>query len=355
MTRKVTVGNVVVGGGAPVSVQSMSNVPLSDYENIKKQALELQAAGCQILRVTVPTAEDAVNFGKLKNELSIPLVADIHFDYRAALAAVANGADKIRINPGNMEKDKIRLVTTACKNANIPIRVGVNSGSVEKALLAKYGGRSAQALCESAKNSVNLLLMEDFTDIIVSMKASSVKMTVDAYRLFASDPELDLPDGRFPLHIGVTEAGTLKGGLVKSAVGIGALLLDGIGDTLRVSLTAPPVEEIYAANAILKAVGLKQDGIELVSCPTCGRTTADTQKLANYIENNFSYVKKPLKIAVMGCVVNGPGEAADSDLGVTGVNGKYVLFKKGSLYMKDISEEDIFSVIKAEIDNLCRD
>ncbi len=353
MTRKVTVGNVTVGGGAPVSVQSMCNVPLSDFENIKKQALELQKSGCQILRVTVPSPDDAVLFGKLKSQLNIPLVADIHFDYKAALAAISNGADKIRINPGNMEKDKIRLVTTACKNAGIPIRVGVNSGSVEKALLAKYGGRSAEALCESAKNSVKLLLDEDFTDIIVSMKASSVKMTVDAYRLFANDVELDLPEGRFPLHIGVTEAGTLKGGLVKSAVGIGALLLDGIGDTLRVSLTAPPVEEIYAANSILKAVGLRQDGIELVSCPTCGRTTADTQQLANYIENNFSYVKKPLKIAVMGCVVNGPGEAADSDLGVTGVNGKYVLFKKGALYMKDISQDDIFSVIKAEIDALC--
>jgi (E)-4-hydroxy-3-methylbut-2-enyl-diphosphate synthase len=354
MTRQVLVGNVPIGGGAPVSIQSMCNIPLADFENIKKQALELQDAGCQILRVTVPSPNDAENFGRLKRELNIPLVADIHFDYKAALAAVSAGADKIRINPGNMEKDKIRLVTSACRSAGIPIRVGVNSGSVEKSLLAKYGGRTAQALCESAKNSVNLLLNEGFTNIVVSMKASSVKMTVDAYRLFANDIELNFKEGRFPLHIGVTEAGTLRGGIIKSAVGIGSLLLDGIGDTLRVSLTAPPVEEIYAANNILKAVGLKDDGIDLISCPTCGRTTADTQTLANYIENNFSHIKKPLKIAVMGCVVNGPGEASDADLGVTGVNGKYVLFRKGNLYKKDISEEDIFDVITKEIELLSK-
>lgn len=348
MTKKVLVGHCEVGGGSPITIQSMCNIPLANFEAIKEQAKKLEAVGCDILRVTVPTREDGENFGKLKRTLNIPLVADIHFDYKAAISAVANGADKIRINPGNLEPDKIRLVTDACKSAGIPIRVGVNAGSMDKEILNMYGGRTAKALCESGKKSVRMILDEGYDNIIVSLKSSSVPLTVEAYRLFSSDPEMS----NFPLHIGITETGTSKLGVIKSAAGLGALLLDGIGDTLRVSLTADPVDEIIAAKAILKAVGIRKDGIELISCPTCGRTTADTMSLAEYIETAFEWVKTPLKIAVMGCVVNGPGEAADADLGVTGVKGKYVLFKKGIVIKKDISEEQIRSVLRTEIENL---
>lgn len=343
MTYSVNVGNVTIGGTAPVSIQSMCNIPLEQIDDLIKQAVLLEKSGCEIVRVSVPTAESALNIPKLKKAISIPVVADIHFDYKAAISSIENGADKIRINPGNMVEDAIAEVVKLCKKKNIPIRVGINSGSLEKKILAKYGGVTPEAFCESAANCVNILRGYDFSDIVVSMKASTVKITCDSYRLFRQRfPEI-------PLHVGVTEAGTLKRGLIKSSIGIGSLLLDGIGETIRVSLTADPVEEISAAKIILQSCGLKDTGLDLVSCPTCGRTTVDTFKVADYIEKKYSEINKKIKIAVMGCVVNGPGEANDADIGVTGVNGKYVIFEKGIISEKDINEDQILKVLDNKI------
>lgn len=344
MKKKVTVGNVAVGGGSEIRIQSMCNIPFTRFEQLQQQALQLQQAGCEILRVSVPDAESAKLFKKLKQSLSIPLVADIHFDYKLALASIDAGADKIRINPGNIGQAHIPQVAAAANAAQIPIRVGVNAGSLEKDLLHKYGSPTAQALADSAQRNVRLLEECGFNNIIVSIKSSDVRTMVTAYRLFSEKSD-------YPLHVGVTEAGTLRTGIIKSAAGIGALLLDGIGDTIRVSLTADPVEEIRTAKTLLTACGLRKSGIEVISCPTCGRTTVNSVELANRIEEEFDYVKTPIKIAVMGCVVNGIGEAGEADFGVTGVNGKYILFK-GKQIIKDIEQHEIFDVIRAEIERI---
>ena len=344
MKKKIMVGPVAVGGGAKVSIQSMCNIPFSRFDELKQQALQLQRAGCEILRVSVPDNQSAQLFAKLKQSLSIPLVADIHFDYRLALASIEAGADKIRINPGNIGQSHLHEVAQKAAENHIPIRVGVNAGSLEKELLKKYGTPTPQALAESAQKNVRLLEKYGFDDIIVSIKSSHVPTMVQAYKLFHQQSD-------YPLHVGVTEAGTLHTGIIKSAIGIGSLLLDGIGDTIRVSLTADPVEEIKAAKTLLTACGLQKSGIEVVSCPTCGRTTVDTVGLANKIEQEFQYIKTPIKIAVMGCVVNGIGEAGEADFGVTGANGTYILFKD-KIIMKDIEQDRIFDVIRAEIERI---
>jgi (E)-4-hydroxy-3-methylbut-2-enyl-diphosphate synthase len=290
--------------------------------------------------------ESVPGFAKLKEALDIPLVADIHFDYRLALESIAAGADKIRINPGNIGQEHIKKVAQAAKNKNIPIRVGINSGSLEKEILAKYNAPTARALAESAFKNVDLLKSCDFDDIVVSIKASDVRTMVESYRIFDADESYP-----YPLHLGVTEAGTLFTGLIKSSVGIGSLLLDGIGDTIRISLTANPIEEIKAAKILLRSLGLRNNGLEVVSCPTCGRTTINSIKLAEYIEKEFSYIKKPIKIAVMGCVVNGPGEAREADLGVTGANGEYVVFKNNKIIHR-VSDDKIIDIIKTELDKI---
>ncbi len=321
--KEIKVGAVTVGGAFPISVQSMCSVPFSRFKELVFQAKELEETGCDILRVSVPDKESAELFGKLKKELKIPLVADIHFDHRLALAAIDAGADKIRINPGNIGTENIKTVVNKAKEHGIPIRVGVNSGSLEKVVLEKYGAPVPEALAESAKKNVEILEKLDFGDIIVSIKSSDVVSTIKSYRIFDS-----INSGRYPLHVGVTEAGTLKSGLIKNSVGIGALLLEGIGSTIRYSLSAPPNEEITAAKTLLRALGLRKEGVEIIACPTCGRTTIDVTELADELENKLTGVKKRFKVAVMGCVVNGPGEAAEADIGVTGAAGKYVVFKK---------------------------
>ena len=348
MKKTVYVGHVPVGGGAPVSIQSMCNIPFSQFDQLREQALQLQQAGCEILRVSVPDQLSAERFGKLKSCLSIPLLADIHFDYRLALESIRQGADKIRINPGNIGSRHIEQIARCAQDHHIPIRVGVNAGSLEKELLVRYGRPTARALAESAYKNVTLLRQCGFDDIIVSLKASDVPTAVAAYRIYQNE----FNTAGDPLHVGITEAGTLRTGLIKSAAGIGALLLDGIGDTIRISLTAPPIEEIYAAKRLLSACGLRKTGVEVISCPTCGRTTVDCVGLANRIEQTFDTVKTPIKIAVMGCVVNGIGEAADADFGVTGANGTYLLFKDRQIVRKNIPEAEIFEVIQQQIEQI---
>lgn len=328
MTKKIMCGNVAIGGGAPVSIQSMTNVNTADVAAAKAQIQRLQDAGCEIIRLAVPDMEAAAAFKELKKYASVPLVADIHFDYRLALAAIENGADKIRINPGNIgARENVRKVADAAKAAGIPIRVGVNSGSLEKDILEKNGGPTAAGLAESALRNVELLEDMGFNDIVISLKSSNVKMNYEAYKIVAAQ-------SNYPLHIGVTEAGTLARGKVKSAAGIGALLLNGIGDTMRVSLTADPVEEVIFAKELLQSIGLRETGIDLVSCPTCGRTKVDLERIVSDVERKIGPVQetlgdRKLKIAVMGCVVNGPGEATDADLGVACGDGKGLLFAKG--------------------------
>ena len=302
MKKQFYIGNVPIGDGS-VSIQSMTNVPFTRFDELKAQALALEKEGCQIIRASVPDRLSAERFADLKKAISVPLVADIHFDYRLALASIEAGADKIRINPGNIGAEHIKEVAHAAYKKNIPIRVGVNAGSLEKDLLAKFGHPCAEALALSAYNNVRLLENCGFEDIVVSMKASDVRVMVSAYRLFAEKYN----DRGYPLHVGVTEAGTLRTGTVKSAVGIGALLLDGIGDTIRVSLTADPVEEVRTAKTLLRSLGIRKSGIEVISCPTCGRTTVDSVALATRIEDEFSDIETPIKIAVMGCAVNGIG------------------------------------------------
>jgi (E)-4-hydroxy-3-methylbut-2-enyl-diphosphate synthase len=342
--KTVKVGAVPVGGAFPVSIQSMCSIPFSRFRELVFQAKELEEAGCEILRVSVPDSESAELFASLKKELNIPLVADIHFDYRMALAAIDAGADKIRINPGNIGTENIKQVVKKAKEHGIPIRIGVNSGSLEKDILKKYSSPLPEALAESAKKNVEILEKLDFGDIIVSIKSSDVRKTVQAYRIFDRNNT-----ERYPLHIGVTEAGTLKSGLIKNSAGIGALLLDGIGSTIRYSLSAPPVEEVTAAKALLRSLGLRNDGAEIVACPTCGRTTIDVSGLASELEKKLAGIKKHLKIAVMGCVVNGPGEAAEADIGVTGAAGKYVVFKKEcggtSVVLKDADRQSAMEYI----------
>ena len=328
MTKQIKVGSVLVGGGAPVSIQSMCNTKTTDVEGSLSQLKALCTAGCEIARLTVPNLEAAEAFGKIAARSPLPLVADIHFDYRCAIAAAENGAAKIRINPGNIGgEDRVRAVVDCCKAHHIPIRVGVNGGSLEKELLEKYGHPTPEALVESAFGHIRLLEKYGFYDTCVSMKSSSVPLMMAAYRLFASRSD-------YPLHVGVTETGTEYMGTIKSAMGIGGLLCMGIGDTVRVSLTADPVKEVTAAKAILKAAGLRQEGVNIVSCPTCGRTRIDLIGLANRVEEALKDCKKPITVAVMGCVVNGPGEAREADVGVAGGDGCGVLFVKGELREK---------------------
>ena len=328
MTKQIQVGKVLVGGGAPVSIQSMCNTRTTDVEGSLAQLKALYTAGCEIARLTVPSLEAAEAFGKIAAQSPLPLVADIHFDYRCAIAAAEHGAAKIRINPGNIGgEDRVKAVVDCCKAHHIPIRVGVNGGSLEKELLEKYGHPTPEALVESAFGHVRLLEKYGFYDTCVSMKSSNVPLMMAAYRLFASQSD-------YPLHVGVTETGTEYMGTVKSVMGIGGLLCLGIGDTIRVSLTADPVREVVAAKAILKAAGLRKDGVNIVSCPTCGRTQIDLIGLASRVEEALKDCRKPLTVAVMGCVVNGPGEAREADVGIAGGDGCGVLFVKGELREK---------------------
>lgn len=341
--KKVKIGNCVFGG-EKIYIQSMLNVPADDVENSVKQAVELEKAGCEIIRAAVPRIENAALIEALKNAVNVPIVADIHFDYKIALACVERGVDKIRINPGNIgSEDGVKAVADACRAKNIPIRIGVNSGSLEKRLLEKYGSPTPEALVESALEHVKLLNKFDFDDIVISIKSSSVRLMIAAYRLLAQKTD-------YPLHLGVTEAGTERMGIIKSAVGIGSLLCDGIGSTIRVSLTADPIKEVYAAKDILKACGL-YEGAEIVSCPTCGRTKIDLISLAGEVEKLLADVKKPIKVAVMGCVVNGPGEAREADIGIAGGNGEGLIFRKGQILRK-VPEKMLLSELKKEIDLL---
>ncbi len=323
MTRQIKVGDVAIGGGAPVVIQSMLNTKTTDVEGSLKQIRELKAAGCQIARLAVPNMEAARTFAQICRESELPLVADIHFDYKLAIAAAESGAAKIRINPGNIGgEDRVKAVVDVCKDKHIPIRIGVNGGSLDKRLLEKYGHPTAQALVESAFEHLELLEKQGFYDTCLSMKSSTVPTMVAAARLFREKCD-------YPLHIGVTETGPVKQGLIKSAMGIGALLLDGIGDTIRVSLTDDPVQEVYAAKDILKAAGLRSEGVNIVSCPTCGRTRIDLIGLVNQVDAALKNCEKPITVAVMGCVVNGPGEAREADIGIAGGDGWGMIFEKG--------------------------
>ena len=345
MTKQITVGGVPVGGGAPVSIQSMTNTPTHDVEATVAQIKRLHAAGCEIVRVAVPNMAAARAVGAIKERISLPLVVDIHFNYKLALECIAAGADKVRINPGNIgAPENVKAVADACARRGIPIRIGVNGGSLEKPLLAKYGGATPEALVESAFGHIALLNRYDFDDIAVSLKSSSVPVTMRAYQLMSQQ-------SNYPLHLGVTEAGTTRMGTLKSAAGIGGLLGLGIGDTLRVTLTADPVEEIYAARDILKAVGLRKDGPDLVACPTCGRTKIDLIPLATAVEERLKDVKKPITVAVMGCEVNGPGEAAAADVGIAGGNGFGLLIRRGEV-VKRVPQEALLDELMALIDEI---
>lgn len=343
-SNQVNVGGVLIGGGAPVPVQSMLSVPSTDVEASVKQAIELEQAGCEILRVAIPDMSAVRLIPAIKEKVSIPLVADIHFDYKLALESVAAGIDKIRINPGNIgSDDRVKAVAVACREKNIPIRIGVNDGSLEKHILAEYGHPTARALVSSAMYHASLLQKFDFTDIVVSMKASSVERTVEAYELAATMCD-------FPLHLGITHAGTARMGLIKSAIGIGGLLQRGIGDTIRVSLSADPTEEIRAGIDILKAVDLR-GGVKVIACPTCGRTRIDLIPLANKVEEALADCKKDITVAVMGCAVNGPGEAREADIGIAGGVGEGLIFRKGEILRK-VPENQLLSELLAEIDKL---
>lgn len=328
MTRQINVGGVPIGGGAPVTIQSMTNTPTHDVEATVSQIKALQTAGCEIVRVAVPDEAAARAIPAIKAQISIPLVVDIHFDYRLALLCVEGGTDKVRINPGNIGgEDRVKAVAEVCKANGVPIRIGVNGGSLEKGLLAKYGGVTPEALVESALNQARMLEKYGMTDICISLKSSSVPVTMAAYAKMSVA-------GDYPLHLGVTEAGTVKMGTLKSAVGIGGLLALGVGDTIRVSLSADPVEEVYAARDILKAAGIRREGPELISCPTCGRTKIDLIALAGEVEKRLKSVHKPITVAVMGCAVNGPGEARCADVGIAGGIGEGLLFRKGEIVRK---------------------
>ena len=345
MTKQIRVGDVLVGGGAPVSIQSMTNTRTDDVEATLRQIRALACAGCEIVRVAVPDMAAARAVGRIKEESSLPVVVDIHFDYKLALEAIAAGADKVRINPGNIGgAEHVRDVARACRQRGIPIRVGVNGGSLEKALLAKYNGVCPEAMVESAFGHIRMLNRWDFDDICVSLKSSRVPMTMRAYQLMHEQSD-------YPLHIGVTEAGTVRMGTLKSAVGIGGLLALGIGDTMRVSLSADPVEEVTAARDILKAAGIRREGAELISCPTCGRTRIDLIGLAGEVEARLREVDKPITVAVMGCAVNGPGEAAAADCGIAGGVGEGLLFQKGKI-VKKVPQDRLVDELFALIDTL---
>jgi len=341
----VKAGNVTIGNGAQISVQSMLNTLAHDIQGSVLQAKKLEAAGCEIIRAAVPDKEAVNLISALKEAVNVPIVADIHFDYKLALDCVAAGVDKIRINPGNIgSDDRVKAVADACKAHNIPIRIGVNSGSLEKSILAKYGHPTAEALCDSALYHASLLEKFDFYDIVLSMKSSSVPTMVKAYEL--ADSRCD-----YPLHLGVTEAGTEYSGIIKSSAGIGALLLRGIGDTIRVSLTADPVREVVAGKELLKSIGLRNDGVKFVSCPTCGRTKIDLISLANTIQDKLSGVNKNITVAIMGCAVNGPGEAKEADIGVAGGDGCGLIFSKGEILYK-VPEEKIVEALLNEVEKI---
>ena len=342
---KVSIGNIKIGDGERVAIQSMTNVIASDTEAIINQINALEKAGCDIVRFAVPNEESAKAVYEIKSKTNVPLVADIHFDYRLALMCIERGIDKVRINPGNIGgEDRAKEVLLAAKGANIPIRVGVNGGSLEKEILAKYGAITPEGMVESALSHIRLMEKYDFYDIVVSIKSSDVKKTIAAYRLARET----FP---YPLHLGVTEAGTYTGGLVKSAIGIGSLLADGIGETIRVSLTDDPVREVEAAKMILSALGMGEKAVRVVSCPTCGRTKIDLIKIANEVTEAVKDIKKDITVAVMGCVVNGPGEARDADIGIAGGDGCAILFKKGETIGK-IPEDKIIETLLSEIEKM---
>ena len=344
-TRTVRIGNVAIGGKNPVAVQSMTNTKTEDAEATIRQIRRLEEAGCEIVRATVPTLEAAEAIAVIKKEIRIPLVADIHFDYRMAIAAMEHGADKIRINPGNLgSDDRLRAVVSCAKERNIPIRVGVNGGSLDRDLLEKYGGITAEGLCESAMREVAKITDLGYENLVISIKSSNVPLCIEAYELASAKTD-------FPLHVGITEAGTLFRGTVRSCAGIGALLARGIGDTIRVSLTGDPVEEVRVANELLRGLGLKKGGIEIVSCPTCGRTSIDLIGLAEQVERMAErYPEKNLKLAVMGCAVNGPGEARDADLGIAGGKGEGLLFRRGEIVRK-LPEDELLAALEEEVRN----
>lgn len=345
VSNQVKIGNILMGGSAPVSVQSMLNAPSYDISANVSQAQRLEAAGCEIIRVAVPDVSSVNLIDALKNAVSTPIVADIHFDYRIALECAAAGVDKIRINPGNIGDDsRVKAVADACRVRNIPIRIGVNSGSVEKEVLAKYGAPTPEALVESGLYHASLLEKFDFNDIVLSLKSSDTVTTFNAYKVAAERCN-------YPLHLGVTEAGTKRMGIVKSSAAIGGLLLSGIGDTIRISLTDDPVEEVIAATDLLKSVGLKNEGVKIVSCPTCGRTRIDLVALVNEAEKRLANCKKNIKVAIMGCVVNGPGEAKEADIGIAGGDGCGVLIKKGEIIRK-ISEDRLIDELIEEIERM---
>lgn len=343
-TKVIKIGNVSIGGGNKIAIQSMTNTDTSDVEATVAQILELEAAGCEIVRCTVPTIDAAQAIREIKRRINIPLVADIHFDYRMAIAAMENGADKIRINPGNIGGiDKIKAVVDVAKAKNIPIRVGVNSGSLEKEIVEKYNGVTAKGLVESALDKVRIIEQLGYDNLVVSIKSSDVMMCVEAHKLIAREIN-------YPLHIGITESGTVFSGNIKSAIGLGLILNQGIGDTIRVSLTDNPVREIEAAKIILRTLGLRKGGIEVVSCPTCGRTKIDLISLAAKVEKLTANYDLDIKLAVMGCVVNGPGEAKEADLGIAGGDGCGVLIKRGEV-VKKVPEEMLLETLKEELDN----
>lgn len=345
ITKKVKIGNISIGGGEPIAVQSMLNVPTNDINGSVEQAKELAAAGCQIIRFAIPNEDALALIEPIKKAVDVPLVADIHFDYRLALGAAERGIDKIRINPGNIgDESRVKAVADICNQKQIPIRIGVNSGSLEKEILAKYGSPTPEAMVESALYHASLLEKFDFDDIVISIKSSNVQTMIEAY-------ELASEKCNYPLHLGVTEAGTERMGIIKSSIGIGSLLMHGIGDTIRVSLSDAPVKEVFAAFDILKAAGLKKDCPYLISCPTCGRTKIDLIGLAKQVEERLKDCKKPIKVAVMGCIVNGPGEAKEADIGIAGGDGNGLIFKKGEILRK-VPENELLDELMKEIDKL---
>ena len=346
-TKRIRIGDKYIGGGSRVLIQSMTNTKTENVEDTVKQILALEEEGCDIIRCTCPSLEAAEAIGKIKKQIHIPLVADIHFNYQMAIAAVENGADKIRINPGNIgSSERIKAVVDACKERNLPIRVGVNSGSLEKNLIEKYGGVTAEGIIESALDKVRIIEDLGYDNLVISIKSSDVMMCVKAHELIAKKTD-------YPLHVGITESGTVKRGTIKSSVGLGIILYQGIGDTIRVSLTGDPVEEITCAKILLKSLGLRKDGIEVVSCPTCGRTDIDLIGLANKVEELVEDYSLDIKVAVMGCIVNGPGEAKEADIGIAGGKGEGMLIKKGKV-VKRVKEDELLKVLKEELDELLK-
>ncbi len=343
-TKVIHIGDRVIGGGNPILIQSMTNVPTEDVDRCVEQILRLEAAGCEIIRCTVPNKEAAEALKDIKRQIHIPLVADIHFDYKMAIAAIENGADKIRINPGNIgSEEKVKMVVDAAKERNIPIRVGVNSGSLEQGLIKKYGGVTAEGIVESALDKVRIIENCGYDNLVISIKSSDVLMCVKAHEILAEKTN-------YPLHVGITESGTVQSGNIKSAIGLGIILNQGIGDTIRVSLTGDPVEEIKSAKLILRTLGLRKGGIEVVSCPTCGRTKIDMIDLAGRVEKMVEDIPLDIKVAVMGCAVNGPGEAKNADIGIAGGIGEGLLIKKGEI-IKKVPEKELLSTLREELEN----